>query len=201
MDGTEVLVPSRHLTIQYAREFFAQYGDDLEGIYNEIFRNAKTACEVKNDNYFDALQLTSMMARHTQREFRMFTGSAGDVFIGEIVRYFREMAARVSSNSGLIRVLFVNTQGRCKEIDELVNQMPAHVQVCYAKTTDRVHHFIVADDMVRLEELHGELRPNDLASNVRAKVLLSNPAAAMVYKMLFDSQWDRLNKSVQKNEN
>src|SRR4051794_14580873 len=39
LDGSRVVMATPHMTVEVAQEFFRDYGDDTEGIYEQIYKN------------------------------------------------------------------------------------------------------------------------------------------------------------------
>jgi hypothetical protein len=186
------------MTVQVAQQFFKDYGDDTEGIYEEIYKTVagKDGAELANDNYLDALQLTALMIRKTKTSFSMLTGCTGEAFIGHLNGYFSKMVEGLHAVGGFARLIILNPEGRSTLFDDLSRLYGNTLRVVYATTTNElsVSHFVVADDMVRIEKPHPQLKPDTLASVIQARVLFNNRGAASIYNPRFDSLFAQLIK-------
>lgn len=185
------------MTVEVAQAFFTDYGDDTEGLFEELYKNiaARGPAELANDNYLDALQLTALMIRKTKKSFRMLTGCTAEAFIGHLRKYFAEMIERLHDASGFARVIVLDAQQSAHSYFEaLTAKYPDTLRVEHATTVAdaKLSHFIVADDMVRIEKPHPHLTPNMAASVIQARVLFSNRGAASVYEAEFDRLLDLL---------
>lgn len=197
MDGLRVSMSNPSMTIKVAQEFFHKYGDDTEGIYDEIYRTlaSKDCTELANDNYLDALQLTSLMIRKTKSSFRMLTGTTAEAFIGHLTDHFAAMIQRLHLSGKKAHVIVVNADKQCEMLDSLAKKYQGTLTVEYASVQDdvEVSHFIVADNMVRAEKPHPQLTAETPANIIQARVLFNNRGAASVYESHFDSLTKILN--------
>jgi hypothetical protein len=198
-DESRVQMSNPAMTVAVAQNFYTAYGDDTEGLFDQFYANlsSKQSAELANDNYLDALQLTALMIRKSKSAYRMLTGCTAEAFIGHLRDHFAEMIHRLHQAGRNARLIILNSDKRSEFLSNLAAQYPTTLAVEYATTPrEALHaHFIVADDMVRVEKPHPRLLPQTPANVVQARVLFNNRGAALIYEAEFDAMWDRLRKS------
>lgn len=179
------------MTVEVAQGFFRKYGDDTQGLYDEIYKNiaSKEGAELANDNYLDALQLTALMIRKTKSSFRMLTGCTAEAFIGHLSQYFSEMVERLHASGKVVKLIVLNAENRSTFLDDLARRYQGTFQLEYAAAMrdEMFSHYVVADDMVRIEKPHPRLTPTMAANVIQARVLFNNRGAASIYEAQFDN--------------
>lgn len=198
MDDKTSQMPNPTMTVEIAQDFFKDYGDDTEGLFEELYKTiaSKGPTELANDNYLDALQLTALMIRKTKSSFKMLTGCTAEAFIGHLRKYFAQMIERLHATGGTARLIVLDAQRSAQSyFQPLIAKYPGTLEVEHAATVGgaMLAHFIVADDMVRIEKPHDPLTPQMRASVIQARVLFNNRGAASVYNAEFDSLLEMLN--------
>lgn len=184
---------SSTMTIQTARDLFLQYGEkfrpDCEAVVS-LVRKRNLSDALPNSNYLHALSLTQLMLDHTDHEFRMLTGCAGDGFLSSLKSSFVEMLRRIRDVKGTARIIFVNDNRKSEWIDSLRKEFPDTLDTVSVRAATNLSHFIVCDDdMVRDEELHDALTEQSSANLIKAKVFFKNLAMAEVFSVRFDAIW------------
>jgi len=182
-----------NLTIQQAQSFYAHAGNYR--IFRDLLQrtvSSPTRIEFDNDSYLDALFLTELMFDRTRREMRILSGPAGDGFLSTLAAPFEVALQRVSEAKGFIRIILLS-----KEVppflEEIRKRFADVLFISLAQAANPVKHFIVCDSQIaRLEEEHGELKPDTLASEIKAKVYLNAPEKAVWLEKFFDSVWAKL---------
>ena len=190
---------ARPMTIGVCQGLFKKYSDEFLPDHEDLvrlFRRHRLDHAIHNENYLHALSLTDLLFQHTNRSFRMLTGSAGDGFLTCLRDSFVAMLRRLRNSKNKARVIVVNDstakpQPFLGEFDEFKDTLT----VIQAESTSdaRIAHFIVGDDdMVRDEAIHSPLTKDSNANEIKADVYFANKIEADIFSRKFDIYWNGL---------
>lgn len=186
--------PNPSMTVDDAIQIYANFGDDLEGFYVDVYNQliaSKPSVEIPNSNYLHALQLTALMLRNAQTDFCMLAGGNTDCFAKTLEAEFRKMLTRFTNagRKSIARIVIVNPSNEMPTLLKLCAEFPDSLQIIRARATEeeRVRHYIVADDMVREEEPHKRLTLESRADEIKAKVVFNNKSRADLFRSQFTS--------------
>jgi hypothetical protein len=180
------------MTVIQAKTMFRDFKDDLEGFYQTVYKNLivnKPRVELPNGNYLHALQLTSLMMRNTQHDFEMLSGSTTDGFIGMLKTEFKGMLNRLKAANRTANIIILNASSTLENLNELASQFPETLKIFngWAHEPNRISHFIVADDMVRIESPHAPLTDETDANTIEARVIFNSETESSIYTRQFSS--------------
>lgn len=188
--------PEPPLTIARAKEIYRARGsqsvsaDFRDLLCSAIDSKAKLAFD--NHSYFDALFLTDIMFSRSQQQIRLLTGPKGDGFLSTLQKPFEAALERIRNSRGSVKIILLSTEVSPLLLD-LQKRFPNVLEVFLAQASQKLNHFIVCDStMARLEEPHGDLTPDTLATEIKAKVFFNSPEQATMLEGLFDAMWQRL---------
>lgn len=144
-----------------------------------------------NDCYSDALVLTQKMLNRTRKSLRVLSGSEGDSFFRLLERHLLEALNRIRDAGGKAQFVFIEEDGQDFTMPETLKKLETEfegVVELYTAHSDRLlAHFMIADEnMIRVEDKHGKLRPTDPETAIKAKVYFDEPQVAKGYINLFD---------------
>ncbi|MCX6967649.1 MAG: hypothetical protein NTZ46_07685 [Verrucomicrobia bacterium] len=160
----------------------------LGAIINQMI-DTNTKTEFANDSYVDALYLTDLMFRRSTKSIRLLTGPGVDTFLSALKEPFIEALNRIKKEGGNVRAVILSAE-LPEWLRELSQQYQTVFQICRARSSKPIKHFIVCDScMARLEEFHGETNAESSASEIKAQVYFSEPEKAKVFEEHFDSIW------------
>jgi hypothetical protein len=197
MTDPAVVAQNPTMTVAEAKRIYQAYGDDLEGFYVAMHKALianRPRVELSNNNYLHALQLTSLMMRNTHKDFQMVSGGTTENFVKMLFTEFRGMLSRLAEVKGKARIIAINSTPVPKGdglLESLRQQFPGTLEICngIANDPNRISHFIVADNMVRVERPHAPLNDAANANTVEARVIFNSSVEADIYRRRFDSFW------------
>ena len=176
----------------HSKQMFDEYRRLLDDLVNTNYPH-----EIENENYAHALLLTGTMFRHTKQSCCMLTGPEGNDFLKELDEEFGEALQRLKRNNGQFRLVLLDSRNT-DYLSEKEEKYPEVLKIEKASLLEgeAMEHFIVCDSqMVRLEEPHGELGPDDPADQVHAKVYFNDKPRAKTTKESFDGIWNHLRRA------
>jgi hypothetical protein len=182
------------MTVGQAQAIYTKFHSDLDEFYNSVYKDLiskQRGTELSNSNYLHALQLTSLMLSHTSASLVIFGGSTTNGFISVLEEQFRKTLTKLREVSGKARIIIINAEKDHETLDKLLVEFPATLSVAYGISDheEQLGHYIVADDMVRIEEPHKRLTKDSSANDIKARVVFNNRPQASRYTSLFDSIW------------
>jgi len=180
------------MTIGQAKEVYRDFGPALQEFYRNVYRALiadKPRVELPNSNYLHALQLTSLMMRNTHHDFEMLSGNTTGSFLEMLKTEFAGMLSRLAEAKRKARIIILNATSPSPLLEQLESQFPGTLEVHngVASDPDRIGHFIVADNMVRLEKPHKPLTDLTDANTIEARVIFNSELDAGAYRRRFDS--------------
>jgi len=192
---------SRTMTVDDAKNVYLDYGNALEEFYTTVYQKLishQRTVELPNSNYLHALQLTTLMLRNTSKNICMLGGSTTDNFMSILEKEFRKALVRLRELGGKARIIALNAADNSKVMSKLAADFPDTLSVMFGFANDetKIGHFMVADDMVRVEEPHKKLTPETPANTVKARVIFNSESQVKIYSEQFDSIWRLLTRAV-----
>jgi hypothetical protein len=148
--------------------------------------------DFENDSYLDALFLTGMMFNRSQKSIQLFTGNNGDGFLKVLSIQFERALERIKKSNGSVKIILLSSALPIW-LEDLKSKYQGTLDIALAKAIAPVKHFILCDSkMARLEEPHEELKPETLATAIKAKVYFNDPQRCKSLESLFEAMWQRL---------
>lgn len=204
------------ITIKETIDRYDTFRDEVAGksvreMFEKLKLSAKEGEYVSNDTYFHALFLTEMMFSSTKNSLRILTGCDIVRFLDALYTPFISACKRISNSSdGIVRIVsliptkehfegcrenlqefFDKIKKDCPElsgkIKGLIKVLPADIAKSVNEGTNKsFSHYLIADNMVRIEDPHGILDEKAPASSIKAKVFFNAPKAAREISASFD---------------
>ncbi len=160
------------------------YRDVVERLVRDNFRG-----EIPNDSYADALFLTDVMFSNSKTSVRMLTGDGCDGFFETLESSLSAMLFRLKQSGGFFKII-VLAEKMPQTLDRYCREYSGTLDASLGRATQQMKHFIVCDSAVsRMEQPHGELTPETLATEIKATVSFSNPVSAKRLESYFDALW------------
>jgi hypothetical protein len=152
-----------------------------------------------NCDYQDALELTEVMLRHTQRQFVIVTGGASEGgFYVTLWEHLADALGRIRDVGGKGKMIVLSDQYP-EWLKALAEDYRGTLEVATTAPRPSQKHFIVCDTkMVREEKLHGALTLNSRADQIKAEVYPDAPTKGKELEDVFESIWSapETNKSI-----
>jgi hypothetical protein len=185
------VVMTEQLTIKQARECYRNLRrcatTPLESIILQLI-DKSIRTEFQNDSYLDALLLTEAMLASAGKHIVWLSGGSADGFLAELSSAFESALSRIQKAGGSVRLVLL-----CNQMPPILIPMLkkySALKVALAKSEKPLQHFIVCDSKaVRVEEVHGDLSDESLASDVKATVYFNNPTKASFWEVFFNAVW------------
>lgn len=186
------------MKIENAIEIFKMM-QELDGFqtFDELadLANLKADEPINNDSFLDALMLNRYMFDNCKNSLCMFTAHSGEVsFLTHLKEYFLQTLERLRIDGRKAKIIFIaDKQPEILEDEDIKKYLTSRVLEYFriqVKDTSIVRHYIVCDDMVRIEEPHKELTLNSFASEIKAKMYFNAPVKARMMRNNFQNIWD-----------
>lgn len=192
VDGSAVSIGGK-MTILDAVTLYHNYGAQLHGFYDDMYEHLianRSGAMIPNSDYLHALQLTSLMLRKAKNNFCMLAGGCTDDFIKLLEEDFCGMLKRFrAENKEPARLIVVNARVEMPTLRKLSTGFPTTLKVvwAHAKQEAKVSHYIVADNMVRVEQPHPQLTNESPADVIKAEVYFDDKPRADFFREQFGS--------------
>ena len=183
----------QQMTIAEAQRIFKQYGEVLTkdlSFMVEVIRDNHLDAALLNNHYLYTLSYTQIIFDNTWHYIKILAGNDGTIAC--LKDRFVSMLERLKANGNIAKVILVD--GNADELRAIAAEFPDTLMLeeAVAKSPESFKHFIVADEMVRDEEPHEELKGTSDACLIKAQIYFSNHRQARLYSDVFDGLWANL---------
>jgi len=148
---------------------------------------------IENHCYADALFLTDLMFQHSKKSIDILTGNCGGEFLRTLSKNFTDAIGRIAARGGMVRVIQLNPTAKAEFFPELRKKYPGTFEFRFGSSKTEIKHRIVCDQkMVRLEDIHGEIKEKTDPNTINANVWFKNTVEAKKHSAYFEAVWNRL---------
>lgn len=165
-------------------------------VFDELasLANLKANGSIPNDSFLDALLLNRYMFKNTKYSLRMLTGHTGDIsFLSILKQPFLTALNKIKSHNGKAKIIFIGDDHsfcNAPDVKSFIDNGTLEVKNVSMKEPDIVKHFIVCDNMVRMERPHPALTKESPANLIQADVYFNAEAKSKMQNSFFDGIWD-----------